>query len=238
MKRIALVIVDIQNDFITGSLATKNAESKHDSAEIIPNIDEILKKRHLFQKIFISKDWHPVDHISFHSNRFKYSSYSADAASKLKIEQAKVFDTVEFRTPIGAVVAQVLWPDHCVQDTHGSCFHKDFKIDFPCELILKGCHPLADGYSLFQGSNEEGESFLSLLQKESIETVVFCGIALEYCVGSSAIDAVNLGYETYIIYDATARIHKTDHFLHKILQESKIKFIQTKELIEMLGNND
>ncbi|KAF1741134.1 hypothetical protein MXB_1868 [Myxobolus squamalis] len=128
LKKIALIIVDFQNDFISGSLSTINSPSKQNSAEIVLKLNSILEYFHYFEKVFISKDWHPKDHISFHSSRHCYVKYAGKNFNEEKIKNANVFDVIAYTLPCGITFDQQLWPDHCVQNTFGSEIHKDLAV--------------------------------------------------------------------------------------------------------------
>ena len=118
----ALIIVDVQNDFISGSLALKTCPAGQDGAEVVPMINDLLSKR-LFPHVAYTKDWHPADHISFIDN---VMNFPVHPSSRLAAQHAKVFDTVTF--DIGRKVEQKLWPRHCQVDTPGAELHKDLTV--------------------------------------------------------------------------------------------------------------
>ena len=177
-KNAALIVVDVQNGFTPGgNLAVANAD------EIIPNINEIAT---YFENIIITQDWHPEDHISFAQNH----------ANK------KPFDTVELDYG-----TQVLWPSHCVQGTHDAELHPNLKLPTAQLIIRKGFHRHIDSYSAFMEADYKTTTGLSgYLKERAIDTVFVVGIATDFCVAWTAIDAVNLGFKTFVIADATKGI--------------------------------
>lgn len=177
-KNAALIVVDVQNGFTPGgNLAVANAD------EIIPNINEIAT---YFENIIITQDWHPEDHISFVQNH----------ANK------NPFDTVELDYG-----TQVLWPSHCVQGTHDAELHPNLKLPTAQLIIRKGFHRHIDSYSAFMEADHKTTTGLSgYLKERAIDTVFVVGIATDFCVAWTAIDAVNLGFKTFVIADATKGI--------------------------------
>ncbi len=177
-KNAALIVVDVQNGFTPGgNLAVANAD------EIIPNINEIAT---YFENIIITQDWHPEDHISFVQNH----------ANK------NPFDTVELDYG-----TQVLWPSHCVQGTYDAELHPDLKLPTAQLIIRKGFHCHIDSYSAFMEADHKTTTGLSgYLKERAIDTVFVVGIATDFCVAWTAIDAVNLGFKTFVIADATKGI--------------------------------
>ena len=186
-KNAALIVVDVQNGFTPGgNLAVANAD------EIIPNINEIAT---YFENIIITQDWHPEDHISFAQNH----------ANK------NPFDTVELDYG-----TQVLWPSHCVQGTHDAELHPNLKLPTAQLIIRKGFHRHIDSYSAFMEADHKTTTGLSgYLKERAIDTVFVVGIATDFCVAWTAIDAVNLGFKTFVIADATKGID-----LHGSLQQA------------------
>ena len=177
-KNAALIVVDVQNGFTPGgNLAVANAD------EIIPNINEIAT---YFENIIITQDWHPEDHISFAQNH----------ANK------NPFDTVELNYG-----TQVLWPSHCVQGTRDAELHPNLKLPTAQLIIRKGFHRHIDSYSAFMEADHKTTTGLSgYLKERAIDTVFVVGIATDFCVAWTAIDAVNLGFKTFVIADATKGI--------------------------------
>ncbi|CAN5240363.1 bifunctional nicotinamidase/pyrazinamidase [soil metagenome] len=177
-----LIIIDLQNDFIPGgTLAVPGGD------EIVNLINEIQGK---FDLIISTQDWHPLDHSSF--------------ASGHKGKQ-------EFEKIIWNGIEQTLWPDHCIQDTTGAEFHPGLKT-FRIETIFrKGTNPGIDSYSGFYDNAHLKSTGLSGYLKEKGATrLYFCGLAAEYCVYFSIIDALAEGFEATLIQDATRALNEKD----------------------------
>ncbi|XP_071035843.1 nicotinamidase [Parasteatoda tepidariorum] len=200
----ALLVIDVQNDFIDGSLALRCCPAKQDAKEVIPVINNILQTQK-FDVIVYSLDYHPENHISFIDNVNLYElsgNYEKDSA------KIKLFDRVKFSKPIA--MEQVLWPKHCIQKTWGSEFHPDLKVIKDSIMIYKGTNSDIDSYSAFYDNLKLSETSLhSELQKRHVTHVFVCGIAYDYCVSFTAIDALELGYATVVIRDATKGTDET-----------------------------
>ena len=170
----ALVVVDVQNCFTPGgSLAVKGGD------EIVPLINRIARG---FQNVVLTQDWHTPGHISFASSH----------------PGKKPFESVKL--PYGN---QILWPDHCVQGTEGAEFHPALDLT-PCELVLrKGFRPGIDSYSAFFENDRSTRTGLAgYLGERGIRTLTLVGLATDYCVAYSALDAVRLGFDTTVHLEA------------------------------------
>lgn len=178
LQHSALIVVDIQNGFTPkGNLAVANSD------QIIPLVNQLAKK---FQYVVLTQDWHPADHISF----------AEHYAGK------QPFETVQLDYG-----TQVLWPSHCVQGTHDAELHPDLDIPHAQLIIRKGWHRNIDSYSAFLEADQTTTTGLAGYLKESgIQTVYVVGIATDFCVAWTAMDAIKLGFQTYVIEDATAAI--------------------------------
>lgn len=173
-----LIVVDVQNGFVTGGkLAVARGE------EVVPVINRIASA---FEDVVITQDWHPAGHASF-------------AASH---EGRSPFETTEM-----AYGTQVLWPEHCVQGTMDAELHADLDIPHAQMIVRKGYHPGVDSYSAFQEADRKTQTGLAGYLKERGLTRVFVtGLATDFCVAWTAIDARDAGFETYVIEDATRAI--------------------------------
>ena len=202
----ALLIVDVQNDFCEGgSLEVKGA------SEIIPKINKLRKEKN-FDLIVYSKDWHPQTHCSFQSNNPGSKLFEPIILEKTKVEQ-------------------VMWPDHCVQNTHGSEFHKDLDVGSTDTIVLKGTRDDTDSYSAF-GTKPENTGLNDILKEKDIKTVYVVGLAFDYCVGNTALDAAKNGYETYIVTDCTKSVsEQTEEGMKKNCLENKCKLITSDDVI-------
>lgn len=174
----ALVVIDVQKDFCTyGALAVKNGE------EVVPVANALMKN---FDAVILTQDWHPMSHLSFAQNHAGKSA----------------FDTVEM--PYGT---QVLWPAHCIIGTVGAEFHDDLDVNAADLILRKGFRPEIDSYSAFFENDQRTPTGLEgYLKTRGVETVSFVGLATDFCVAWSAIDAARAGFQSEVIMDATRAI--------------------------------
>ncbi|XP_018342522.1 PREDICTED: uncharacterized protein LOC108748725 [Trachymyrmex septentrionalis] len=201
----AFLIVDVQNDFITGSLNIKQCAAQHDGSEVIDPINRLLETVP-FDAVFYSLDWHPVDHVSFIDN---LHLREVDISSNISKESARVYDTVTFQGP--PLLKQRLWPRHCVQDSWGAELHKDLKIIDKAIKIYKGTNPEVDSYSVFWDNKKLTETTLSSqLQEKGATDIYICGLAYDVCVGATAVDALTSGYRTILIDDCSRGVDLVD----------------------------
>ncbi|WP_111860472.1 bifunctional nicotinamidase/pyrazinamidase [Acinetobacter sp. CFCC 10889] len=177
-KNSALIVVDVQNGFTSGgNLAVANAE------QIIPLINQLIEK---FDNVILTQDWHPQNHISFVENHINKQAY----------------DTIQ--VDYGT---QVLWPSHCVQGTQDADFHPDLNTKTAQLILRKGMNAQIDSYSAFIEADRKTITGLAgYLKERKIDTVYIVGIATDFCVAWSAMDAAKLGFETYVISDASKAI--------------------------------
>lgn len=173
-QKSALIVVDVQNGFTPGGhLAVAAADM------IIPTINRLAIH---FENVVLTQDWHPDNHISFADNH----------AGK------QPFDSIEL-----SYGTQVLWPKHCVQGTVDADFHPDLNIPTAQLIIRKGFHPDIDSYSAFMEADQKTSTGLAgYLRERGIDTVYVVGIATDFCVAWTALDAVKLGFKTFVIADA------------------------------------
>ena len=173
-----LLIVDVQNDFCGGG-----ALEVPDGDAVVPVINAISRK---FENRLLTQDWHPAGHSSFASSHHGKSPF----------ETAQMF-----------YGTQVLWPDHCVQESSGAAFHSDLDITDTQLVIRKGFRPPIDSYSAFFENDQSTPTGLTgYLQTRGFSRLFLCGLATDFCVGFSAIDAANAGFETFVIEDACRAI--------------------------------
>lgn len=206
-KHTALIVVDVQNGFCPGgNLAVAHAD------EIIPKINELADQ---FDNIVLTQDWHPEDHISFANNH----------------PNKNVFDTIQL--PYGT---QVLWPAHCVQGTHDAELHSDLNIPSAQLVIRKGFHQHIDSYSAFMEADHKTTTGLAgYLKERGVDTVYVVGIATDFCVAWTAIDAAKLGFQSYVIADATKAIDLDGSLQHawQDMLSHGVKKIYAKDLIDI-----
>ncbi|MEY4697132.1 MAG: hypothetical protein RIT14_1560 [Pseudomonadota bacterium] len=174
----ALIVIDIQNDFCPGG-----ALAVTDGDAIIPRVNALMDD---FATVVLTQDWHPADHTSFAAN------HSGAAAFSLA------------EMPYGP---QVLWPTHCVQGTPGAAFHPALRTD-PAQLILrKGFRAAIDSYSAFFENDRSTTTGLDgYLRARGVTTLTFVGLATDYCVAYSALDAARLGYGATVLQGACRAI--------------------------------
>ncbi len=172
--REVLVVVDPQNDFCPGG------------ALAVPRGDEAIAASNRlagrFAHVILTQDWHPPGHSSFasaHPGRQPFESIDLDYG------------------------AQVLWPDHCVQGTDGAAFHRDLDIRHAELIIRKGFRPTIDSYSAFRENDRRTPTGLAgYLRERGLARITLCGLATDFCVQFSALDARLAGFETVVALDA------------------------------------
>ena len=176
--RDVLLAIDVQNDFCPdGALAVP------DGAAVVPIINDLAGR---FAHVILTQDWHPPGHASFASSH-------ADT---------KPFDTIEL-----AYGEQILWPDHCVQETPGAAFHQDLHIPHAELVLRKGHHQQIDSYSaFFENDRETPTGLTGYLRERGFESVFLAGLAFDYCVRFSAEDAHRMGFSTIVVDDACRSI--------------------------------
>ena len=201
-RRYCLINVDIQNDFITGALALKDAPAGQDGAEVVPIVNQLIRVGS-FDLVVYSLDFHPSDHISFVDNAHRYVSHTDqlnNARSELMVD-----------IPPYGVIHQRLWPRHCVQGTSGSCLSSDLYIKPTAVFVHKGGETLIESYSVFGNDKMNYDTGLNkLLQSTGITDIYFAGLAEDVCVGYSVLDALRLGYTVTVIEDATRGVNTAD----------------------------
>lgn len=187
----ALILVDLQNDFLPGgALAVKKGN------EILPIVNKLLNEK--FDLIVASKDWHPEDHGSF-----------------AVVHQKKPGDIIDLHG-----LKQILWPVHCVQGSHGAEFASGWDIGKIEKIFLKGSDKDIDSYSTFFDNGHRKSTGLDVyLREKNIDEVYFAGLATDYCVKFSALDALDLGYKTYIIADACRGVNLQEEDSNMALKE-------------------
>jgi nicotinamidase/pyrazinamidase len=168
------VVVDVQNCFVPGgSLAVKGGD------EIVPVVNRLARR---FRHVVLTQDWHTSDHVSFASQH----------------PGKKPFDTLAL--PYGT---QVLWPDHCVQGTQGALLYNGLDIPHAELIVRKGNRREVDSYSAFVEADRKTQTGLGgYLKQRGLKRVFFAGLATDFCVAWSALDARRQGFEALVIEDA------------------------------------
>ncbi|KZY33107.1 nicotinamidase [Roseovarius sp. HI0049] len=167
----ALIVIDMQYDFCPGgALAVEEGDA------IVPGINALIDE---FPAVILTQDWHPAGHSSF------ASSYKDKAP----------FETVEMDYG-----TQVLWPDHCIQGSDGAAFHADLDTDSADMIVRKGFNAGIDSYSaFFENDHETPTGLHGYLQTRGIEQLTMVGLATDFCVNFSAVDAAKLGYDVTVL---------------------------------------
>ncbi|WP_265823692.1 bifunctional nicotinamidase/pyrazinamidase [Geovibrio ferrireducens] len=203
-KNTALIVVDVQNDFCPGgALAVKNG------SRVVPAINSLMDS---FEVIVGTQDWHPVNHSSFASNN----------------------DAEPFSVKTLNGVNQVMWPEHCIQGSNGADFHPDLHADAFNIIIRKGTNPDIDSYSAF--TENDGVTVTGLrgwLSELDIKKVYITGLATDFCVLYTALDAVKAGFETYVIEDACKGVDFPEGNVVKAvsaMKEAGIRVVQAADV--------
>lgn len=169
----ALIVIDVQNDFCPGgALAVPEGD------QIVPGINALIEAH---ETVILTQDWHPAGHSSFASSH----------AGKAPMELTQM--------PYGP---QVLWPDHCVQGSNGAAFHKDLNTTRADLIIRKGFNPAIDSYSaLFENDQKTPTGLEGYLRSRGITDLVMVGLATDFCVNFSAVDAAKQGFTVTVKQD-------------------------------------
>ena len=174
----ALIVVDVQNDFCPGG---RLAVQKGD--EVVPLVNELAKR---FENVVLTQDWHPPGHQSFANSH----------------PGSRPFDSIKL-----AYGEQVLWPDHCVQGSDGAALHKDLAVPHAQLVVRKGWRKDVDSYSAFLEADRKSRTGLEgYLDERGIKRVFVCGLATDFCVAWTALDARKLGFGCAVVEDACRAI--------------------------------
>lgn len=170
----ALVVIDVQNDFCPGG-----ALAVPDGDAVVPAINRLVPR---FGRVVLTQDWHPPGHLSFassHPGRRPFETVTLDYGD------------------------QVLWPDHCVQGTEGAAFHPGLATAGAALIVRKGMNSKVDSYSSFYENDRRTETGLAgYLKGLNVRRLYFCGLATDFCVLYSALDARALGFACTLVEDA------------------------------------
>lgn len=189
----ALILVDLQNDFMPGgALAVTQGDS------VVPVANCLMPK---FDLVVATQDWHPANHLSFASQH----------------ENRRIGDIVHIDA-----LEQNLWPDHCVQDTYGSEFHKDLCVEKIDRVFQKGTRRGIDSYSgLFDNGKIHSTGLAEFLQEQGVTSVAVMGLATDYCVKFTAMDAVAVGLNTTLIENGCRGVDLNSGDVNNAIQEMK-----------------
>jgi nicotinamidase/pyrazinamidase len=198
----ALVIVDVQNDFCPGgTLAVTNGDA------IVPGINQVASR---FDLVVTTQDWHPRDHGSFASNNPGSNPYDMGKLSGRD---------------------QVMWPDHCVQETRGAAFHPDLTVQ--AENFVKGTNKHADSYSGFFDDDGVSTGLDEYLKDKDVTQIYICGLAMDYCVKFTAMHALRQGYKTVVLEDLSRPVNispEDGQNAIKEMQKAGVKVLPSTQL--------
>src|SRR5438094_2107291 len=189
----ALIIVDLQNDFLPGgALPVLHGD------EVIPLANELRRR---FELVLATQDWHPPNHGSFAANH-----------PGKKPGDRIMLDGIE----------QILWPVHCVRNTHGAEFAPSFNTSRVAHVFHKGVNPRIDSYStFFDNAHRRHTGLAHYLEKHGIKDIYLMGLALDYCVKYSALDARQLGLKTHVVVDGCRGIELARGDIGRAIDEMK-----------------
>lgn len=174
----ALVVIDVQNDFCPGgALAVPGGDA------VVPGVNRLMAAADL---VVLTQDWHPAGHGSFASSH----------------PGRRPFETVDM-----AYGPQTLWPDHCVRGTAGAAFHSDLATDRAALVVRKGMRASVDSYSAFFENDRTTSTGLDgWLRARGVSRLLLCGLAYDFCVAYSALDARRSGFDVAVAEDCCAAI--------------------------------
>jgi len=202
----ALILVDIQNDFLPGG-----ALAVPDGDEVIPVANRLQPH---FDLVVATQDWHPPDHGSFASNH----------------EGKEPGDRIEL-----AGLEQILWPDHCIQGSGGAEFAADFDRSRVEKVFQKGIDPEIDSYStFFDNAHRRSTGLTDFLRERGVDEVYLVGLATDYCVKFSALDALGEGFETWVVEDGVRGVDLEEGDSEKALEEMReagAKLVRSTDLL-------
>lgn len=210
LQQSALLLVDLQNDFCAGgSLAVPAGD------DIIPLANSLLP---LMPLVIATQDWHPHDHMSFADNH----------------QEKAIGDTLMVDG-----ISQTLWPVHCVQGSKGAEFHPDLNLNHIQHIVHKGVDKVVDSYSaFFDNAHLRSTGLHDYLQTQGIQHIYILGLATDYCVKYSVLDALHLGYHITVIEDACKGVGLQTNDIEAAVAEMKAAgatFVSHNQFIKSLG---
>ncbi|MCU0676722.1 MAG: bifunctional nicotinamidase/pyrazinamidase [Myxococcota bacterium] len=202
----ALVLVDLQNDFLPGgALAVREGD------RVIPIANRL---QHEVDLVVATQDWHPRDHASF--------------ASQHAGKRPGELITLEG-------LPQVLWPDHCVQLTHGAAFASTLDTKRITKIFPKGMDRRVDSYSgFFDNGRRHDTGLADYLKLKGVRELLVCGLATDYCVKWTALDAAELGFDTFVVVDACRGVELNEGDVDDALDELEDAGVELVESDELL----
>jgi nicotinamidase/pyrazinamidase len=203
-----LIIVDMQNDFCPGgALAVREGDA------VVPMVNELQPH---FDLVVATQDWHPASHKSFAANH----------------DGKNVGQVIELDG-----LPQVLWPMHCVQNTRGAEFHPQLETGKLAHVFRKGEDESIDSYSgFFDNGHKRATGLGDWLKEHNATEVYVCGLATDYCVKFSALDARQLGFETFLIEDACRGVELNDGDIARSIDAMREAGVEVVQSGDLLGN--
>jgi len=193
-----LILTDLQNDFCPGG-----ALSVPEGDQIIPVVNRLQRR---FDLVVATQDWHPANHGSF-------------AANHPGKRPGEIIDL--------AGLPQILWPVHCVQHTPGAALRADLDQTAIARVFQKGTDPSVDSYStFFDNAHRKSTGLGDYLKQRGVGEVYLCGLATDYCVKFSALDAMALGFQVYLIVDASRGVNLRGGDVEKAIAEMRTKGVR------------
>ncbi|MDR2184838.1 MAG: isochorismatase family protein [Treponema sp.] len=241
IAKAALIEVDIQNDFCPAYTA-KDGTVRPEGALAVRGGDRVIKPLNRIAQRFVeeggkviaSQDWHPAHHSSFASS---HSGKKVNDIIVLPVPEPPASPAhrrageAEF---IPTAIQQVLWPDHCVQNTSGAAFHDEFNLNCVNLVIRKGFRKNLDSYSVFFENDRHTPTGLDgYLKGLEIKFVFIGGLATDYCVLYSVMDALRLGYKIVVLEDAVCGVDVPSGSIHRALDlmlTAGAVFMETEEI--------
>lgn len=210
----ALIVIDMQNDFVYGSLAVPGGES------IIDPINDLIRLP--FATRIATRDFHPDNHISF-----------ARTHQQTEFEKKIIYDPDDHLEKWG--IEQTLWPVHCVAYSGGADFVPGLNALAFDAVIHKGTHPRIESYSAFRDIWGKRETDLpAILRDRGVTDIYFCGLAGDYCVKYTAIDSMEYGYNTWIVSDAIRSIDTEETTWLDVADSKGVKFTTVDKLTQLM----
>jgi len=208
----ALILVDVQNDFLPGgALAVPEGDA------VVPIANRLQQS---FPLVVATQDWHPANHGSFAVNH----------------PGKKPFEQIDLNG-----LPQTLWPEHCVQRTHGAAFASALKQERIAKVFQKGTDPGIDSYSgFFDNGHRKATGMAEWLKAKRVTDVYVCGLATDYCVKFTALDAVSLGFKTYLIEDASRGVNLQAKDVTEAINSMKgagVAVVQSADLLNDKGRS-
>ena len=240
ISRSALIIVDVQNDFCPpriladGSMSAPGALAVGGGDRVIPALNAL--SRYFSEQegtVAATQDWHPLGHVSFASTHPGASLYEVRS---LPAQLAAPLPALALPIAHGApAIDQVLWPNHCVQGTEGAAFHPDLDMDQIHIILRKGYRHDLDSYSvLFENDRLTPTGLDGLLKGLGVNTIFLGGLATDYCVLYSALDAVRVGYETIVLTDAVRGVDVPTGSVDRAFEQMEkagVRFADSRSLL-------